>query len=82
VASGIWIALVAFGFSAAPRSCEWGLEAYTWTGIALLLIALLVPIWSDAPRRGWHALGLAATTLAVWCITILLADFQLLCRLF
>jgi hypothetical protein len=78
----VWVALIGFAFFAAPRSCEWGLEAYTWTGIALLLLTLVLPICTDAPKRGWHALGLAAATLAVWCGGILVADFQLLCRLF
>jgi hypothetical protein len=82
LAAVIWAALIGFGFIAAPRSCEWGLEAYTWTGVSLLLLALLAPIWTEAPQRGWHALGLAATTLVVWCIGIFLADFQILCRLF
>lgn len=81
-AAAVWVALLGFAFFAAPHSCAWGLEAYTWTGIALLLVALLAPLWTDAPRRGRHALGLAAVTLAVWCGGVVLADFQLLCRLF
>lgn len=82
VAAVVWAGLIGFGLIAAPHSCEWGLEAFTWKGIVLLLVALLLPIWTEAPRRWWHALGLAATTLAVWCVGIVLADFQILCRLF
>ena len=82
MAAAAWTALLVFAFLAAPRSCEWGLEAYTWTGLALTLGASALPFLAEAPKRGWHALGLALTTVAVWCAGIFLADFQLLCRLF
>lgn len=81
-AGGVWAILLGFAFYAAPRSCEWGLEAYTWLGIGLIPLALLLPFWTEAPTRGRNALGLAAMTLLIWCLGIVVADFQLLCRLF
>ncbi len=81
MASGIWAALLAFGFVAAPQSCEWGLSAYAWAGIGIFVLLAVTPLWATSPRSGRHTLGLAATTFAVWCAGIVVADFQLLCRL-
>jgi len=59
VAGGtLCVFLFAFAFVAAPHSCEWGLSAYFWTGVAgvLVLFALLsssswFQTWSMRTRR-------------------------------
>jgi putative membrane protein len=40
IAAALCLGLFAFAFVAAPRSCEWGLAAYFWSGVATI-VALL-----------------------------------------
>ena len=44
VASTLCVALFGFAFLAAPRSCEWGLEAYCWAGGAVVVVLLAVSV--------------------------------------
>lgn len=86
VAGAVAAALFAFAFVAAPRSCEWGLSAYFWSGIAALggLLALPVLVERGRPleRRIVSGLGCAAMALVAWIAGLFAADIQILCRLF
>lgn len=79
-------ALFASAFMAAPYSCEGGLTAYFWTGVACLAVVVALPFVLDrassaARRVGW-ALALAGLTLAAWFAGLFAANVRILCRLF
>jgi len=86
VASAVCAALFAFAFVAAPQSCEWGLAAYFWAGVATLVILPVVPaaLLTDrsVPKRALLGLGLAAIVLAVWVAGLFMANVRIMCRLF
>jgi len=86
IGAGICAALFAFAFAAAPKSCEWGLEAYTWSGIAALLVLLVIPIALRADRpvgiRVLLGFGFAVCGFAAWFGGLLASNMQILCRLF
>ena len=80
------VALFAFAFVAAPKSCQWGSEAYFWTGIAALPAFFALPFLfragaSPLVRAG---LGLAAVLAgcAVWLGGLFAANFRIICTLF
>lgn len=81
-----WILLFAFAFVAAPASCEWGLSAYTWTGLACLVGLAAVPfvVRSEMTtgRRLLLGLGSAVGTLLVWLGGLFAANVRIMCRLF
>jgi len=82
----VLLGLFGFAFIAAPHSCEWGLKAYVWAGLATLLALVLLPWLFDAAatpgRRALFGLGLFAVGLLVWAGGLFAANFRLLCRLF
>ena len=80
------VALFAFAFVAAPKSCQWGNEAYFWTGVATLIVLFALPVVLRAgdsllARMG---LGLAFVVLgcAVWLGGLFAANFRIICTLF
>jgi hypothetical protein len=86
VAAVACTALFMFAFIAAPYSCEWGNEAYAWTGAGALLLLAVTPFLlgagSSLLRRVGFALGLLAIGSAVWLAGFFMANFRIICRLF
>ena len=81
-----WVLLFAFAFLAAPHSCEWGLSAYTWTGLACLVGVAAAPFFVRSElttgRRLLLGLGLAVGTGLVWLGGLFAANVRIMCRLF
>jgi hypothetical protein len=80
------VALFAFAFVAAPKSCQWGSEAYFWTGVAALIVFFALPVFLRA-GGSWLAragLGVAFVVLgcAVWLGGLFAANFRIICTLF
>ena len=86
VAAPVWVLLFAFALVAAPKSCEWGLSAYTWTGLACVTglgaVPFLVRTEMSGGRRLLTAAGLMVTTVAVWLGGLFAANVRIMCRLF
>jgi hypothetical protein len=80
------VALFAFAFVAAPHSCEWGLTAYFWAGVATLTMCLALPIGlrtdCSVLKRVLMGLGFAALGLGVWVAGLATANVRIMCRLF
>jgi len=80
------LALVLFAFAAAPHSCEWGLTAYFWAGVAcvVLLAALPFAVLSASliQRRLPIAIALAGAACVSWIGGLFIANVRILCRLF
>lgn len=78
--------LFAFAFVAAPKSCEWGLAAYFWTGVAAVVALLAAPfvLQSERPARVrvFLALGYGVLGSAVWFAGLFAANVRIMCRLF
>ena len=78
--------LFAFAFAAAPRSCDWGLTDYMWSGVAVDLILLVLPfalqLSSALWKRALLSLGLGMLGIAVWVLGFVVADVNIICRLF
>lgn len=81
-----WALLLALAFVAAPHACEWGLSAYTWTGLACVVGLGAVPFFTRSEittaRRSLLGLGLAVGTVLVWLGGLFAADVRIMCRLF
>ena len=86
LAGTLCAALFAFAFVAAPRSCEWGLEAYFWAGVALVVILAALPsamaAGLPAGKRAGLALAFAAAGFGVWAAGLFAANVRIVCRLF
>ncbi len=82
----ICAALFAFAYVAAPASCEWGLTAYFWSGVASVLALFVMPaiLQKDRSvlRRVALGLGLATLGVVVWFVGLEVANVRILCRLF
>ena len=80
------LALFASAFVAAPYSCEGGLAAYFWSGVACLAVVVVLPFVLDRAiafgRRVIWASALAALTVAAWFAGLFAANVRILCRLF
>lgn len=79
-------ALLAFAFVAAPRSCEWGNEAYFWAGIGTLVLLFSWPFVLHAGRsaliRTGLGVGFAVIGLVIWFGGLFAANFRIVCTLF
>lgn len=86
IAAVLCSALFVFAFVAAPHSCEWGLDAYFWAGIAAALLLAAAPFtrWSKpaASTPLLQSLLDVGTVAAVWVAGLLVADVRIMCRLF
>jgi hypothetical protein len=78
--------LFAAAFWTAPRACEGGLGIYFLCGLAALVVMLALPFvlrsGDSLFARVILALGLVVLGAALWVSGLLVADFQILCRLF
>jgi len=78
--------LFAFAFVAAPKSCEWGLAAYFWSGIAVVIALLAAPFVLQPGRparvRAFLALGYGLLGTVVWFAGLFAANVRIMCRLF
>jgi hypothetical protein len=86
VAAPVWLLLFAFAFVAAPKSCEWGLSAYTWTGLACVVGLGALPFFLRTEMTDWRriltAAGLVVGTALVWLGGLFAANVRIMCRLF
>jgi hypothetical protein len=86
IAGSICAALFAFAFVAAPKSCEWGLTAYFWSGVAALVVLFAIPMALRTDRTGLQraafGLAFAAFGAAVWIAGLFAANVRIMCRLF
>jgi hypothetical protein len=80
------VALFAFAFVAAPRSCQWGSEAYFWVGVAALVTLFALPLFfrtgASVLARAGIGLGLVVLGCAVWAGGLFAANFRIICTLF
>ena len=86
VLGGLLGAMYLFGFIAAPRSCQWGLDAWFMIGLGMLILCVVVPLRAPGARLVRSPLGSAAllggACFLVWLLGLFTAGFQLLCRMF
>jgi len=86
IAAALGAALFAFAFVAAPSSCEWGLGAYFWAGIACLVVLAALPfavrLEASGVKRVGIGLALALGGVAIWIAGLFAANVRILCRLF
>ena len=78
--------LVAAAFAIAPSACEGGLDLYFWCGVAAIVAMLAVPFLlrsgGSLLTRGAVAVGLGVCAAVAWIGGLVVADVQILCRLF
>lgn len=86
VAIPAWGLLFAFAFVAAPRSCEWGLTAYSWAGVGVTLglgvLPFFLPSDMTVARRVLISVGLLIASIALWLAGLFAANVRIMCRLF
>jgi hypothetical protein len=87
IAGGVLCAaLLVLAFVAAPKSCEWGLAAYWWSGVACVLVLFALPFALRAApsMRGriGLALAFAVAGCGAWVAGLFAANVRILCRLF
>ena len=86
LAAGLCATLLAVAFIASPHSCEWGLTVYSWTGVAIILALAAIPACLLRNLGPWKlvfaTLGFAALGVAAWVASLVVADMQIICRLF
>ena len=85
-AAAIAIAIFALAFVVAPKSCEGGLEIYTWSGLAAIVVLFAIPFFAGlslslGKRFAW-AFGFALFGFGAWFGGLVAAHVQILCRLF
>lgn len=86
VGAACCVALVLFAFVAAPHSCEWGLSAYFWAGVACVVLLAAMPFALPSASSIQHrlpiAFALAGAACASWVAGLFIANVRILCRLF
>jgi hypothetical protein len=84
-AAAIAIAVVALAYLVAPRSCQGGLELYTWCGAAALLLLAGLPFAARIGRstliRIAIALGFLVFGTGVWLTGLFAANVRFICGL-
>jgi hypothetical protein len=85
-ASIVCAALFSFAFIAAPKSCEWGLTAYFFAGVAALIALFILPLVLERKattgRRLLFSIGFLVGGAGVWVAGLAAANIQIMCRLF
>lgn len=87
LAAGVCAALFAFAFVAAPRSCEWGLSAYFWTGVVAVVLLPTAPFLkrfkpASARTPALYGLLYAGLVVCTWIAGLFAANVRIMCRLF
>jgi hypothetical protein len=87
VAGGaLGVALITFAFVAAPKSCQWGYDAYFWTGVVCLIILFALPfafrVGQSILGRAGLGVGFAIFGGGVWLAGVFAANFRIICALF
>ena len=86
IAGAICAAMFGFSFVAGPKSCEWGLAAYFWVGVAALIALFAVPLVVRTDRtlamRLAFGIGLTAAGFAIWIGGLEAGNVRIMCRLF
>jgi len=81
-----YVALFALAFVAAPHSCEGGLTAYFWSGVACVIVVFMLPFVLDratsVERQIVWAFSLAGVALLAWVGGAFVANVRIMCRLF
>lgn len=76
------VGLFAFAFPAAEHSYQWGKDAYTFAGAAVLLILMVTPILAHRSLPLWKRIllsaGLAILVNVVWIGGIIATNLRLL----
>ena len=84
--AALCIGLFAFAFFAAPHACEWGLSAYFWSGVGVVLVLPALPfaLHREQPllKRSMFSLGLCVLGVMVWFGGLFIANVRIICRLF
>jgi hypothetical protein len=85
-AAVLWGGLFAFAYAAAPKSCQWGQNAYFFAGICALLVLMAAPLLAPLGLAFWKrallSLCFGGLTAGIWLGGLFAANFKLLCRLF
>lgn len=75
-----------FAFIAAPHACEWGLPAYFWFGamatISLIILLLFLFRQQSYAYQMLMLISYGVAEIGLWITGALVADMQLICRLF
>ena len=84
-ASTLGVMLFGFAFIAAPHACEWGLDAYAWTGAAVVVVLLALPVFTLAALAPWQrllmSLGLGSAGALVWVAGLFASNMRIICRM-
>ena len=84
-AAVLCFALFGFAFVAAPHSCEWGLSAYFWAGVAVVVALLAMPWVLHVAQPLWQrllvSLLLGSVGALVWLGGLFAANVRIICRM-
>ena len=84
-AAVLCLALFGFAFVAAPHSCEWGLSAYFWAGVVVVVALLALPWVLHVAQPLWQrllvSLGLGSVGALVWLGGLFAANVRIICRM-
>jgi hypothetical protein len=81
---GLYALQLMLGFICGPYSCKWGNSVYFYSGVANLLMALVLPLLQDeGPWSQRLVLGILFLlgSAIVWVIGFMVFDFKIICRL-
>jgi hypothetical protein len=84
--AAVAVCLLAAAFWIAPRACEGGLDIYFLCGLTALVVMAALPfvlrLGDSLIARITLAFGLVVLGAALWISGLLMANVQILCRLF
>jgi hypothetical protein len=84
VALGVCLLLFGFAFIAAPHA-DWGLGAYFYSGLGVLVVLLALPFVMQAQQtimfRMGMALGFGAMAAGIWLAGLFIANVRIVTKL-